>query len=305
MMIIFCIWNFRFSKNPLIPYEVVKIIQVDASTLMIFGMFGYFIAIILYVSIYFQVIHGADAWHSGLHLLPVIIPVVITSISSGIIIHKTRYVKPFGIAGAILGPVGVGILCLLDVDSSKSKQIGLLIISGISCGLQMQAAMISSQISAPKTPGGTILATTFVNFGRALGGTIGADLADAVYSASFKNEYAKALSQVKDPKILAELSHINQEALVTSTELIEKLSPGAQAFVKGQVMEAIRNVFYMAIGFAALALIGCIFTTNKRLPKVSGGQQTQDEYDEKDKAKENNTHNNVEDPAIIELSKAE
>lgn len=282
VMIIFCIWNFKYSKNPIIPLDVVKELGVDASTLMIFGMFGYFMAIVLYVSIYFQVIHGADAWHSGLHLLPIIIPVVLTSISSGILIHKSRFVKPFGLFGAILGPVGIGLLCLLDVDSSKSRQIGLLIISGVSCGFQMQAALISSQISAPKTPGGTILTTTFVNFGRAVGGTIGADLADAVYSAAFQNKYAAALSKLTDKLILSELSNIDERALVTSTDVINSLSPGAQSFVKGQVMEAIRNVFYMSLGFSALGLIGCLCTTNKRLPKVTGGKMAAEEEEKND-----------------------
>ncbi|CUM57142.1 unnamed protein product [Debaryomyces tyrocola] len=290
VLIVFCIWNFKYSKNPIIPPDIVKALGVDASTLMIFGMFGYFMAIVLYVSIYFQVIHGADAWHSGLHLLPIIIPVVLTSISSGILIHKTRFVKPFGLFGAIMGPIGIGLLCLLDVDSSSSRQIGLLIISGISCGFQMQSALISSQISAPKTPGGTILTTTFVNFGRAVGGTIGADLADAVYSAAFQNNFATALSNLNDKLILSELSQINERALVTSTDLIKTLSPGAQLFVKNQVMEAIRNVFYMSLGFSALGLIGCICTTNKRLPKVTGGQMAAEE--EKDETNEGTTNDN-------------
>lgn len=308
VMIVFCIWNFKYSKNPIIPPDVVKSLGVDASTLMIFGMFGYFMAIVLYVSIYFQVIHGADAWHSGLHLLPIIIPVVLTSISSGILIHKSRFVKPFGLFGAILGPVGIGLLCLLDVDSSKSKQIGLLIISGVSCGFQMQAALISSQISAPKTPGGTILTTTFVNFGRAVGGTIGADLADAVYSAAFQNKYATALSKVSDKLILSELSQIDQRALVTSTDVIKSLSPGAQHFVKTQVMEAIRNVFYMSLGFAALGLIGCLCTTNKRLPKVSGGQMAAEEEEKKDttneeitdKSRDNFSSNDNEQDVLVD-----
>ncbi|CUM57899.1 unnamed protein product [Debaryomyces tyrocola] len=280
VLIVFCIWNFKYSKNPLIPPDVVKSLGVDASALMIFGMFGYFMAIVLYVSIYFQVIHGADAWHSGIHLLPIIIPVALTSILNGILIHKSRFVKPFGLFGAILGPVGIGLLCLLDVDSSQPRQIGLLIISGISCGFQMQAALISSQISAPKTAGGTILTTTFVNFGRAVGGTIGADLADAVYSASFQNKYVTALSKISDERILSELNQINERELIASTDAIETLSPGAQQFVKGQVMEAIRNVFYMSLGFSAVGFIGCIFTTNKRLPEVTGGLMAAEE-DEK------------------------
>ena len=266
VMIIWLCYNFLLSKVPLIPREVVKVPQLDASGGQMFSMYAYFMGSVLYVTIYFQTIKDNDAWHSGLHTLPLIIPVVVASISGGILITKSRFVKPFGMTGSVLGLIGTGLICLLEVDSSSSKQIGLLIILGVSVGLQMQAPMIGSHIKAPKTPGGMILTTTFVNFSRALGGTLGADLADAVYLASSTNIIRSALKTANE-NIASELGSYDLKKLNSNSLLIEKLSPESQAFIKQQSMKALRNVYYMCIGFAALAFIFSIFTTNKRLPR--------------------------------------
>lgn len=266
--IAFCVWNFKYSKIPTIPADIVKTIPVDASVLALTFAFGYFLACILYISVYFQVDRGKDAWHSGIDLLPFIIPVVITSIVSGILIQKTRFIKPFLVAGGIIGPIACGVLSLLKVDSPSSMTIGILIPVGVSIGLQMQSSILSAQVAAPKTPGGTILTTAFVNFGRALGGAIGGDLAQTTFTSSFSNIFPKALAA--DPAMRESLASVNAAALSTSTEIIESLPLDVQIFVKEQMMKSLRNVYYMGVGFAALALISGLFATNARLPSHDG-----------------------------------
>lgn len=264
--ILFCIWNFKYSKNPVIPWMVVRVPQVLAAAICIFGMFGYFLSLVLYLAVYFQVIHGQSAMRSGIDLLPFIIPVVICSTFSGIAISKTRFVKPFTMLGSILAPVGCGIITLLQIDSNTHQKIGYLIIGGVSCGFLMQSVMMSSQISAPKEAGGTILTTTFITFSRALGGTIGANFADATYSASLQNKLKSALTKVTDQTILSELQGVDLTALSSNPEAMAKLSSGARDLIRNQVMASIRNVFYMALGFAGITLIASLFMTNKRVP---------------------------------------
>ncbi|EDK40786.2 hypothetical protein PGUG_04884 [Meyerozyma guilliermondii ATCC 6260] len=270
VLIGWCVYNFGFSKNPLLPWEVVRIIQVSAASLTLFCAFGSFMSGIIYVSIYFQVIHGANAWHSGVDLLPFIIAVVISSIMSGIIIAKSRFVKPFTVIAGALGPLGYGLVSLLEVDSSSSSKIGLLIVPGVSTGMQMQASMIASQVAAPKTPGGMIYATTYINVARATGGALASALSTAVYSSALKDALSSHL-KIASQDIQRQLSSVPIDTLVNSTELIKTLSPEAQKFVKDQVMWAIKRVFYMALGFAGLGFISSLFATNHRLPKQSVG----------------------------------
>lgn len=267
LIIVFCVWNFFFSKHPLIPVDVVLAFPTLAAAIQMFGTFGYFIASVLYLSIYFQVIHDASAWQSGVHLLPLIIAVVIFSIASGIFVKKTTIVKPVAIFGVIMGFIGCGLITLLEVDSSSAQKIGLLICTGVGVGSQIQCAIMAGQITAPKTPGGVILATTLINFLRSFGGALSGALADAVFGASFNNNIGVALKS-QPQAVISELSHYNLKTIIASSEIINEMTPETRAFVKEQIMDAVRNVFYMNFGFAAISVFGVIFLTNKRLPKA-------------------------------------
>lgn len=281
--IVYCVWNFGYSKNPMLPWSVIKVYQTTAAGVVMFGTFGYFISSIMYLAVYFQVIHNASAWRSGIDLLPEIIAVVVTSMSSGIMVRKTRHVKPFVLAGCCMGFIGCGLLCLLEVDSSTSKKIGLLIPLGIGVGMMMQAAIIGGQITAPKFAGGVILATTWINFMRSVGAAIAGTLAEAVYTTSYVNHVVPALAK-QSQAIKDELAHYDVTALANSTEAIKRMSPAARKFIKDLVMYAIRNTFYMNFAFAAFTVFAAVFVTNKRLPTASNQKRDDDVNETKDQS---------------------
>ncbi|SGZ58941.1 CIC11C00000002952 [Sungouiella intermedia] len=274
--IAFFSWTFKFAKHPLIPWGIAKVYQTTAAGVALFGMFGYFMASLLYLTIYFQVIHNTDAWHSGLHLLPEIVAVVITSMIGGIVVKKATYIKPFAIAGASIGFIGCGLLTLLKVDSSNHEKIGYMIPVGIGIGLQMQSCLLGGQVTAPKFAGGVIFATSWMNFLRSIGGALAATLADATYTTSFVNKVGPALAKLPQ-SIQEELSHYDLQKLINSYGVIQTMSPESQTFIKNVIMDSIRNVFYMNLGFAVISTIGVIFTTNKRLPTASAAPRDEDE----------------------------
>ncbi|RCK64037.1 Vacuolar basic amino acid transporter 5 [Candida viswanathii] len=286
LLIAFGIWNFGFSKNQIIGTEVVKVPQIIASTLCIGGMFSAFIMSMIYGSIYFQVIKDASPLGAGLHLLPTVIAVVVSSMASGILVQKLKFVKPYNIASGILGPIGCGLLTLLQVDSSFSKQVGLLIIIGVSAGLAMQPSILSAQIKAPKTPSGMIMTTIFINFSRSIMSAFGTVLADAVYTASLRNIMKKNVAKLTDPEILQELQKLNIDELISSTEVLKTLSPETVLFVKTQIMDAIRNVYYTTIGFAAISFLSCFFVTNKKLPSQVEMKPKTEQKDEAEEEEE-------------------
>ncbi|KAG2734384.1 hypothetical protein G9P44_002390 [Scheffersomyces stipitis] len=271
LLIAFLIWNFNYSKYPLIPVDVAKSWQVEASVLTGCAMFGYFFSNQIYISVYFQVIHGWNAWESGLHLLPLIISSVISSIGGSLLIQKTKFIKPFSIFAAACGLVGNSILYLLDVDSNLAKIIGLLILPGLSTGMQVQSTVMLVQVSAPKTAGSTIMATTYYNFLRTLCGAVAADLATLTYNESLKSKLTHALSNITDPALAQELSSIELSEILSNTTILNQLSSAAQYFIKNEIMGAIRNVFHVSAGFGGLCLIASCFQVNHRLPTKSKG----------------------------------
>lgn len=268
IMVAFVFWNWKFSPNPLIPLEVAKVPQINASVAAMFGMFGSMMVMVLYLSIYFQNICQRDSLHSGLSLLPLIIPMIVCAFFMGILMKKTRLVKPYGALGGILILVGGGIVTLLEVDSSNAKRIGLPIVAGFANGIIMQTAVSSSQLAAPKTPGAMIMTTSYVMFWRNLGGTIGGILSGVVYNTSFYNHLTSALHRIStdDPSLYNQFHGLTVEQLMGSTDYLRDLSSDAVSFLKHYIMTSITTVFYLNLGFAGICFLGCAFLTNKKIP---------------------------------------
>ncbi|CAM9021889.1 unnamed protein product [Wickerhamomyces anomalus] len=279
LLIMFCVWNFKFSKNPIIPYSIIKVRQVVLPVLSLALVFFCFMSVAIFLATYFQLIFGMSPWQTGVRTLPVIIPLVLSSMISGILIRRTRYIKPYSVFGGICGGVGVGLLLLLDIDSSNSAKIGLLILPGVYTGICLQTCMIASQLHAPKEAGSTILTTSLINFSRALGGTVGADLSQAIFNASFKNRIVKAFENSPDGT-LGGLTGKGATMLIASPRLIQKLDPEVKEVVLKAIMRSIKNVFIVLTAMASVSFVLIIFWSNKRLPKGDDVQQQKEKEEE-------------------------
>lgn len=279
-------WNFKFCKKPLLPGNIILHSGVLTAVGSVAGTFSFFIVLMVFLPIYFQVIRDRSALSAGLHLLPTIVAVVISSTFSAIIIQKLRHVKIFAVLSGILTPIGAGMLTLLDVDSSFAKQVGLLIIAGVGIGLMFQPATMAAQMSAPDIPGSIIIVTAFSSFYRALFSALSATLGDSVYTASLNNVYKERIGGALS-SILAELlKHgISAESLQASNTIIKSLTPEAERFIKQILMKAIRNVFYMGIGFAFLGTVASVFVSNKKLPKPEDVHREEDAEEHQSNAK--------------------
>ncbi|KAK6201088.1 multidrug-resistance transporte [Scheffersomyces amazonensis] len=266
LLVGFVVWNFKFAKYPLILPSVVKVMQINAAAICMFFVFAYFIAVTLYLAIYFEIVKGMSPLKTGVNAFPIILAIVLSAIASSIIIEKTTHIKAFVIIAGILGPIGMGIMTLYDVNTTTGQSIGLQIVVGISLGIQFQASILAAQVVAPKVPGGAIITISYVIFARCLGGAIGGNLANLVYNASFIDSFRDHIAKESNQTIIKELSSISPFELLVSSEALPGLSLATQDFVIKLYNQAIRNVYYMCIIFAGLSFVAAIFTTNKRIP---------------------------------------
>ncbi|ANB15625.1 Vba5p [Sugiyamaella lignohabitans] len=257
VVVAFIAYNFSLSKNPLLPWVVVRVWRVDVVCVAFFMTFGSFMAAVLYLSTFFQVVLNADAMHSGIDLLPMIIPVVLCSASGGIFISKTGITKPIAIAGAVFATVGFGLCSLLDEHSSSSKRIGYLIVPGIGVGLSFQSLTLNAQLAAPKQNGGVLIATSMIAFSRSIGGVIGSTVGQTIQSVSFKT----SLKEIKGIPSTVDLTQ-----LVNSPELIRTLPQEVQGPIIQAFIKAFHRVMYFAIAMAGVAFITELFFTNQRIP---------------------------------------
>lgn len=280
VLVLFMGWNFMLSKNPLIDGRVVAVPQIMAACLSACFSFMFFMGLMNYLAIYFQVIHRASAWQSGVDLLPFVITVSLTATFNGIFMRFTRFIKLTMMTSAILGPVGVGLLLLLGRHTSTSTKIGVLIPAGVSVGFQFQSTLLAAQVKAPgHIEGSMIMVTVFLNFCKSLGGVVGVVACQVLLLARGQIYIDEALRSSGNQQ---SFSSLTKKALLQAPQAIWNLPEDARNATLDAYMKALRDVFYLNLAFAVVALVFALFTTNEKIPKKSQLQHSDDKPEEKE-----------------------
>ncbi|KAH3671317.1 hypothetical protein OGAPHI_000540 [Ogataea philodendri] len=254
--IAFCVWDFFFAENAVLPREIITTMGVVTSALSVSFSYAGFVVVTQFLVIYFQNIHNQTAFHAGLSLLPMVISLVLSNVVGGIVSQKTRHVKLIALVGVVLSFVGIGILTLLEKDSPNSKRYGLQVLYGLGVGLAFQPPLVAAQLACPKTPGSTILTMTFIYFGRGIATAVFSQIAQAIYTATLRTK----IGHIPSP------DGVNLESVINNTELLATLDSSTGNMVKQAIMESIKNTFYLSMGLVAVFTIATILMPNTRIP---------------------------------------
>jgi EmrB/QacA subfamily drug resistance transporter len=173
-----------------------------------FGMFGAMMTIPLYL----QLVNGATPTESGFLMLPMILGLMISSITSGQIISRTGRYRVFPIIGTALMSAGFFWFTFASADKPVIfMMVGMLLI-GLGLGQIMQTLTLASQNSVgPRDIG---VATSSSTFFRQIGGTAGVAILFSVLfsripdtiAAAFtdKGNLADLAAAAQDPEVLAD-----------------------------------------------------------------------------------------------------
>lgn len=289
LVLSFLSYNFIYSQNPIIIKHAVTDFRILLACLAGFFGFAFFMVDVVFLAIYFQVIFNASAFQSGIDLLPFVITVSLASVFNGLFLRTTRLVKVSTMISAITGPIGCGLVLLLDTDSSTSQRIGLIIIPGISVGLFFQSTLLAAQLRAPSdVPGAMIIVTTFNNFLKSLGGVLGISIGQVIHRVScqsyFNDVKLNLDPQSRDYQIL---SLVPIESITSNPRLINDFPVSLQKPLLSVFMKALKNVFYFALALSCILFIMGVFTTNRRIPKDSNVQTKNNENDDNTKDETN------------------
>ncbi|AOR34126.1 transporter [Streptomyces fodineus] len=125
----------------------------------------------LYLPLFQQTVQGATATSSGLLLLPMMIPVVITSNIAGKVMSRTGRYKVFPVLGTLLLTAGTLALATMDTGTSRLAAGCGMALVGLGLGFTMQMATTLAQNSVELRDMGAAMAAT--NLFRTLGGSVG------------------------------------------------------------------------------------------------------------------------------------
>ena len=203
---------------------------------------------------FFQYVEGVTATQSGFRMLPLVLGLLITAITSGNIVSKTGRYKIFPVAGGLVMALGLFLLSTMDPSTSAVVSAFYLFVLGMGIGLSMQVLTIIVQSSVPY--GDLGVATSGVTFFRTMGSAFGA--------AIFGTLYANFLSD-RLPAAVAESPGVTPADLETPSAL-HALDDALIAPIVNAYSEALTQVFLWAVPVALLAFVLALF-----LPQVKLG----------------------------------
>ena len=249
------------------PPRIAKKRTIAAGVSYSFALGSSFMVVVYYLSIWFQAIKGDSAIRSGYSTLPLILSLVVASIFSGALVGRIGYYNPSLIAGAILAPIGAGLLTLFKPKTAHPMWIGIQVLFGLGIGMGLQQTNIAAQTVLDKKD--APIGISLVFFGQSLGGTV-----------------SVAIGQnILDNKLISGLSKING---INGQEIINAGATGfRRLFDEQQLSEvlvvynhAIVMVFYSAVGFACAAILGGLLVEWKSVKKEKAQEKDVEERKE-------------------------
>ena len=234
----------RRAPEPVMPLALFRsgVFRVSSAMAFLIGlaMFG----AIVFIPLFLQLVYGASPTSSGLQMLPLIVGLLVATISSGRVITRVGRYKVFPIAGTAILTLGMYLLSLLDVSTSRVLASVFMLVVGVGIGLVMQVLVLVVQNdAAPENMG---VATSTATFFRSVGGSFGV----AVFGAIFATRLAGELKRL--PPAAAAHLHASGGVHLNPAQ-VKRLPPAVHDQFLHAFAHALNGVFLWGIAFTAIA----------------------------------------------------
>ncbi|GHB86008.1 EmrB/QacA family drug resistance transporter [Streptomyces umbrinus] len=203
----------RRAVEPVLPLKLFGIrtfaLSSAISFVIGFAMFG----AMTYLPTFLQVVRGVSPTMSGVHMLPMVLGLLLTSTGSGQIVSRTGRWKVFPVLGTAITTVGLLLLHQLEESSGDIEMSLYFFVFGFGLGLVMQVLVLIVQNAVSyedlgvATSGVTFFRSIGAAFGVAVFGTIFTNRLDdklrGAFAGTAQSQTAAALEA--DPRAMAEL----------------------------------------------------------------------------------------------------
>lgn len=174
----FVLWQWKGPRYPLVPLHVFKRRIVNGACLTMTINGWNFLVQMYYIPSFYQLVYNYSAVRSAALLLPITLLQTAASTISGLVVHWTGRYRESILFGWACWAIGLGLYSTLDENDGLGKQIGYAILTGVGCGNTLQPALIAVQAGVSRKDMAVV--TSFRNFARNFGGTIGLAVAGTI-----------------------------------------------------------------------------------------------------------------------------
>jgi EmrB/QacA subfamily drug resistance transporter len=254
-LVVFLWWERRVPE-PILPLGLFRQRTIAAGVLGTFFLAWGLQGMVNFVPLFVQGTLGKSATSSGAIIMPQLLGMILTSILVGLFVSRTgHYRTPLVLSPFVLG-VGFFLLSRLDVDSSGAEVARALVVLGIGGGLGMQIFTLVVQNSVSSKVMGA--ATASVQFGRAIGVTIGVSILGAILTNRLHSELASRIGEGRTDRL-----HLSPGDLVGSR--VSRLDPAVAGQIRDSLASAMHDVFLVGLPLAAVALVASLLVERREL----------------------------------------
>ncbi|MFD7983161.1 DHA2 family efflux MFS transporter permease subunit [Kitasatospora indigofera] len=237
----------RRAEEPVLPLRLFRIrtfsLVAVISFVVGFAMFG----ALTYLPTFLQVVQGVSPTMSGIHMLPMVLGMLLTSIGSGQIVSRTGHYRIFPIIGTALTAVGLLLLSLLTENSSTTQMSLCFLVFGLGIGLVMQVLVLAVQNAVGYQDLG--VATAGATFFRSIGASFGVSVFGAVFASGLNRRLADALAGVPLPP------GFSAGSISSDPQAITELPAAVQNDIHHAYAESITRVFLFAVPVVLVAFV--------------------------------------------------
>ncbi|KQV05683.1 MULTISPECIES: MDR family MFS transporter [unclassified Kitasatospora] len=218
-----------------------------------FAMFG----ALTYLPTFLQVVMQVSPTMSGIHMLPMVLGMLFTSIGSGQIVARTGHYRAFPIAGTAVTAVGLLLLSRLTENSSTTEMSIYFLVFGLGLGLVMQVLVLIVQNSVGYQDLG--VATAGATFFRSIGASFGVSIFGTIFASGLNRRLAEDLAGVQLPP------GFQPDSIAQDPRSIGTLPPDTQAGIYHAYSESITQVFLYAVPVVLVAFVLSLFLREQKL----------------------------------------
>ncbi|KAJ5081048.1 hypothetical protein N7456_013286 [Penicillium angulare] len=243
-----------------------------------------------YLPLYYEAVKGFSPILTGVAIFPETFTVAPSAMVVGILITITGHYRWAIWLGWVVSTVGLGIMCLIKVQTSTYGWILLNVVPGLGLGILFPSLGYAVQASAD--PENLSIAVAMFSFFRALGQAIGVAIGGVV----FQNRMYSNL--LKYPALAPLASAYSQDA-AGLVQIIKQMADGAEkSNLKEAYTDSLRIVWAVCCAISGVALLFSLLTEAYDLNQdQSTAQGLQDGNDHKD---DSESERDVEAAATVE-----
>ncbi|KIW22734.1 uncharacterized protein PV07_11000 [Cladophialophora immunda] len=247
----FCFYEAYLAPEPLLRLSVFsnRTANIAYVTTTLHGMVLW--CILYYQPLYFEAVKGYTPVVSGVALFPETFTVAPMAVVTGLLITKFAAYRWAIWVGWGIGTLGLGLLTLLDVNTTIPQWIFINLVSGIGLGILFPG--LQFQVQAASTNKDMAFAVAMFVFFRSFGQALGV----AIGGVIFQNQMVTNLQ--KYPAYAPRASELAKDAAAL-VEIIKTTPAGAgKLALRTAYTDSLRTVYIVLTALAGFSLVASLF----------------------------------------------